>query len=243
MQWFLILVIVIRLMFWVKVFWVKELKIGVSMLENMFVCRLLFRCCELILVLMILFIVRMFVEVFIRVIMIMMYIEMIVVIWKVGMLKWNGVGNVISGFLVILEKLVMLRNIVMMVLMIIVRRIDRCEIEVLLSLFSSSMMIRVIVVRLMLVMLLKFGVWLLLFIVQCVVIGIRVRLMVVMMMLVISGGKNLVMCEKIGVISNLISEVVIIVLSIVGMLLLLLLLMIVIMVVMLVKDIFWISGN
>lgn len=138
--------------------------------------------------------------------MITMHIEMIAATWKVGMPKWNGVGNATSGPSVTLEKSAMPRNTAMTVPMTIARRIDRREIEALPSLLSSSTMTRVIAARPMLAMLPKSGAWLLPPIAQRAATGIRVRPMVVMTMPVTSGGKNLVMREKIGVISNPISE-------------------------------------
>ncbi len=175
--------------FWAKALWVKEPKIGASMLENMSARRPLPRRRESTLVSMISPTARMSAEVSTRVTMITMHIEMIAATWKVGMPKWNGVGNATSGPSVTLEKSAMPRNTAMTVPMTIARRIDRREIEALPSLLSSSTMTRVIAARPMLAMLPKSGAWLLPPIAQRAATGIRVRPMVVMTMPVTSGGR------------------------------------------------------
>ncbi len=85
-------------------------------------------------------------------------------------------------------------------------RIDRREIDALPSLLSSRTITRVSAARPMLAMLPKSGALGLPPMAQRAATGISVRPMVVMTMPVTSGGKNLVMREKIGVIRKPMNE-------------------------------------
>ncbi|MCY1439696.1 hypothetical protein D9M71_559420 [compost metagenome] len=138
--------------------------------------------------------------------MITMHIEMIAAMWKVGMPKWKGVGNAIIGPSVTLEKSVMPSAAATSVPMIIASRIDNREMEELPSLLSSSTTASVNAARPILDMLPKSGAWLLPPIAQRAATGISVRPMVVITTPVTIGGKNLVMREKIGVISSPMNE-------------------------------------
>ncbi|MNF62051.1 hypothetical protein D3C84_437220 [compost metagenome] len=145
-------------------------------------------------------------EVSTRVTMITMHIEMMAAIWKVGMPKWNGVGNAISGPSPTLEKSAMPRATAISVPMIMASRIDRREMVALPTLLSSSTMTKVSAARPILAMLPKSGAWLLPPMTQRAATGIRVKPMVVITMPVTNGGKKRVMREKTGVINKPIKD-------------------------------------
>ncbi|MNH86828.1 hypothetical protein D3C73_392960 [compost metagenome] len=120
--------------------------------------------------------------------------------------KWNGVGKPNIGPSLTDEKSAMPRNTATIVPMTIASRIDRREMVALPILLSSSTSTSVIAARPMLAMLPNSGEWLLPPMAQRAATGINVRPMVVITMPVTSGGKNLVIRENTGVISNPISD-------------------------------------
>lgn len=140
--------IVISLMPRVKVSRAKELKTGVTTSDSTLVCRLPFRCPELIPALTTLLMVRTLVEALINAITIMTYTDRTVVKRKAGTLKRNGAGKLNTGFRAMEEKLVTLRMIVIIALTITVSRTDRWETAVSLTPSSSNISIRANVVRL-----------------------------------------------------------------------------------------------
>lgn len=208
-QWLCMLVSIISLMFFMNVMNGNVVNMLVMVLVKLLVCRLLMVFFFLMGFLMMLLMVRnRFIDFIICMIIIMIMVSVGIMV-NIGILKWNGIGSVIYGVLVILWKLFMFMVQFSNVLMIMFISMVRLCSSGLLKWLMSRMVVMMIMVISRNDGVLKLVVLCLLFI-QLYVMGKSCRLMMVMMQFVIIGGKNCCSCFISGVVSSVNSLVVMI---------------------------------